>query len=181
PARLGPCRGHLPSDQARARLFTANTQTVPPCGTSGYWPGKIRFMRACIFAGSTPQPDCTAIYCLPSTWNETGTAATPEPVGNSHRILPVLASKARNLRSLVPPENKTPPPVASTGPQLNDGKLVVHTLLPVSISQACSSPIWSAPATIFITLFATPMKRSPCTYLGASPRSSVQRFSLAGM
>src|SRR5205823_12972887 len=29
-------------------------------------------------AGSTPQPDCTAMYCLPSTWNDTGTAATPE-------------------------------------------------------------------------------------------------------
>src|SRR5215469_8056693 len=98
---------------------------APPCGTSGYFPGKIRFMRVCIFAGSTPQPDWTAIYCLPSTSNDTGTAATPDPVGNSHRILPVLASKARNLRSLVPPANSSPPAVASTAPQLNDGKLVV--------------------------------------------------------
>src|SRR6267378_848439 len=163
------------------RHFTANTQTAPPCGTSGYWPGKIRFMRVCIFAGSTPQPDCTAIYCLPSTWNDTGTAATPEPVGNSHRTLPVLASNARNMRSLVPPANSNPPPVASTGPQLNDGKLVVHTFLPVSRFQACSSPMWSAPATIFITFLATPMKRSPCTYFGASPVSWVQRLSLAGM
>src|SRR5262249_6784060 len=30
--------------------------------------------------------------------------------------------KARNMRSLVPPANRRPPPVASTGPQLNDGK-----------------------------------------------------------
>src|SRR5262245_30079921 len=137
--------------------FTANTQTVPPCGTSGYLPGNSRFMRLCILAGSTPQPDCTAMYCLPSTWNETGTAATPEPVGNSHRILPVLPSKARNMRSLVPPANSSPPPVASTGPQLNEGRLVAHTFLPLSTSQACSSPTWSAPATIFITFLATPM------------------------
>src|SRR5262245_21791522 len=114
-------------------------------------------MRLCILAGSTPQPDCTAMYCLPSTWNETGTAATPEAVGNSHRILPLLASKARNLRSLVPPANNSPPPVASDAPQLNDGMLVVQTFLPLSMSQACISPTWSAPATIFITLFATPM------------------------
>src|SRR4051812_43953720 len=137
--------------------FTANTQIAPPCGTSGYWPGKIRFMRACIFAGSTPQPDWTAMYCLPSTWNDTGTAATPEPVGNSHRILPLLASKARNMRSLVPPANRSPPPVASRGPQLKDGRLVVQTFLPVSRSHACSSPMWSDPATIFRTFFATPM------------------------
>src|SRR5262249_29828185 len=136
--------------------FTAKTWTVPPCGTSGYLPGKIRFMRACILAGSTPQPDCTAMYCLPSTWNDTGTAATPDGAGYSRRILPVLAWKARNRRSLVPPANRTPPPVASTGPQLNDGRLVVHTFFPVSISQACSSPMWSAPATIFITFLATP-------------------------
>ena len=36
------------------------------------------------------------------------------------------------MRSLVPPANSTSPPVASTGPQLNDGRLVVHTFLPVS-------------------------------------------------
>src|SRR5262249_650955 len=98
-------------------------------------------MRACILAGSTPQPDCTATYCLPSTWNDTGTAATPEMVGNSQRIFPVLASKARNMRSLAPPANGTSPPVASTGPQLNDGRLVVHPFLPVSTFQACSSPM----------------------------------------
>src|ERR1044072_1913628 len=128
--------------------FTANTYTAPPCGTSGYLPGNRRFMRDCIVAGSTPQPDCTEMYCLPSTSNDTGTAAIPEMVGVSQRILPVLASKARNMRSLVPPANSTSPAVASTGPQLNDGRLVVHTLLPVSTFHACSSPLWSAPATI---------------------------------
>src|SRR5213592_3087627 len=90
-------------------------------------------MRVCIFAGSTPQPDCTAIYCLPSTWNDTGTPATPEPVGNSHSTFPVLASNARNIRSLVPPANSNPPPVARTGPQLNDGMLVVHLFAGIEI------------------------------------------------
>src|SRR5215510_1600546 len=70
----------------------ANTQMLPPCGTSGYCPGNSRFMRDCILAGSTPQPDCTAMYCLPLTENDTGTAATPEFVGASHNTLPVLAS-----------------------------------------------------------------------------------------
>src|SRR2546430_6023751 len=74
-------------------------------------------------------------------WNDTGTAATPDMVGNSQRIFPVLASKARNMRSLVPPANSTSPPVANTGPQLNDGRLVVHTFLPVSTFQAWSSPM----------------------------------------
>src|SRR5262249_47335127 len=122
----GRARARAPIDLQPSLYFTAKTQMAPPCGTSGYFPGKIRFMRVCIFAGSTPQPDWTAIYCLPSTSNDTGTAATPDPVGNSHRILPVLASKARNMRSLVPPANRRPPPVASTAPQLNDGKLVVQ-------------------------------------------------------
>src|SRR5262249_53419666 len=170
-----------PIDLPPSLYFTAQTQIAPPWGTSGYLPGKIRFMRVCIFAGSTPQPDWTAMYCLPSTSNDTGTAATPDPVGNSHRILPVLASKARNMRSLVPPANRRPPPVASTGPQLNDGRFVVLTFFPASRSHACSSPMWSAAATIFMTFFATPMKRSPCTYLGASPASSVHKLSLAGM
>src|SRR5258708_37999019 len=138
-------------------------------------------MRDCILAGSTPQPDCTAMYCLPSTWNDTGTAATPEMVEASHSVLPFLASEARNIRSLVPPANSTSPPVASTGPHMKDGMLVVHAFLPVSTFHASSSPIWSAPATIFSTFFATPMYRSPTTYLGASPVSSVHRFSFAGM
>src|SRR3989442_7792836 len=79
------------------------------------------------------------MYCFPSTGNDPGPPAAPEPVGNSHRTLPVLASNARNMRSLVPPANSNPPPVASTGPQLNDGRLVVQTFLPVSRFQACRS------------------------------------------
>src|ERR1051326_2418060 len=130
---------------------------APPCGTSGYLPGNSRLKRDCILAGSTPQPDCTATYCLPATWKDPGTAATPETVGTSHSILPFLASKARNIRSLVPPANSTSPPVASTGPHMKDGMLVVHAFLPVSTFQACSSPTWSAPATIFRMLVLTPM------------------------
>src|ERR1700756_2850256 len=98
-------------------------------------------MRACILAGSTPQPDCTATYCLPSTWNDTGTAATPEIVGESQTNFPVLASNAGTMRSLLRPANSTSPPVASTGPQLNGRTLVVHAFLPVSTFQACSSPM----------------------------------------
>jgi hypothetical protein len=41
---------------------------------------------------------------------------TPELVRNSHRLLPFAASKARKKRSFVPPANRTPPPVARTGP-----------------------------------------------------------------
>src|ERR1043166_6333670 len=137
--------------------FTANTQIEPPCGTSGYLPGNSRLSRPCMRAASTPQPDWTAMYCLPSTWNETGTPLTPEAVGDSPRIFPVLASNARNMRSLVPPANRSPPPVASTGPQFCDGSLVVHTRLPASRSQACSSPKWSAPLTMVSTFLATPV------------------------
>ena len=68
-------------------------------------------------APSTPDLDCTGMYCLPSIWNETGTPFTPELVRNSHRTLPFEASKARKYRSLVSPANTTPPAVASTGPQ----------------------------------------------------------------
>src|SRR5258708_24976397 len=130
---------------------------APPCGTSGYFPGNNRFSPLCIRAASTPQPDCTAIYCVPSTSNDTGTPFTPEMVGYCQRTSPVLASNARNRRSLVPPENKRSPPVASTGPQFCDGSFVVHTRLPLSRSQACSSPTWSAPATISNTFLEEPV------------------------
>src|SRR5262249_47847362 len=139
------------------RYFTANTQIDPPCGTSGYLPGNSRLSRLCMRAASTPQPDWTAMYCLPSTWNDTGTPLTPDVVGYSHTIFPVLALNARNMRSLVPPANRRPPPVASTGPQFCDGSLVVHTRLPELRSHACSSPKWSASLTMVSTFLAAPV------------------------
>src|SRR5262245_23772251 len=100
--------------------LTANTQTAPPCGTSGNSPGCARFRTPCTPTGSTPQPDCTAMYCLPSTMKDTGWPVMPEFVGNSHRSFPVLASNAWNKRSFVPPLNTSPPAVASIGPQFID-------------------------------------------------------------
>src|ERR1700680_3347608 len=110
--------------------FTANTQIAPPSGTSGYLPGTSTFSRACIPRASTPQPDCTAMYCLPATMNDTGCPVMPELVGNSHTSFPVDASKAWNMRSLVPPLNTRPPAVASIGPQFCESAyLCVHTRL----------------------------------------------------
>src|SRR5215471_9143103 len=125
--------------------FTANTQTAPPCGTSGNSPGRPRFMTPCIPTGSTPQPDCTAMYCFPSTENEVGWLVIPEFVGNCQRSFPFFASKAWKYRSFVPPLNTRPPAVASIGPQFIElGYMCVHIFLPVSTSQACTSPMWSA-------------------------------------
>jgi len=76
----------------------------PPCGTSGYWPGRSGSLRVCIFAGfDAPAGLQPAIYSCRRPGKRYRTAATPEPVGNSHSTLPVLASNARNMRSLVPP------------------------------------------------------------------------------
>src|SRR5206468_3972284 len=94
---------------------------------------------------STPQPDCTATYCLPSTAKELGTPVTPELVVNSHSTAPVFASKARNFRSFVPPEKTRPPPVVSTGPQFCHLNACVHTFWPVFMFQACTSPMLVAP------------------------------------
>src|SRR5437016_3430484 len=58
--------------------LTANTQTAPPCGTSGNSPGRPRFSTPCMPTGSTPQPDCTAIYCLPSIEKDVGWLVMPE-------------------------------------------------------------------------------------------------------
>ena len=63
------------------------------------------------------QPDCTAMYCTPSTANALGMPVTPELVFHSQSASPFLASNARNIRSLVPPMKTRPPPVVSTGPQ----------------------------------------------------------------
>jgi hypothetical protein len=74
--------------------------------------------------------------------NDEGCPITPELVGNSHTTLPLVASKARNIRSLVPPLNTRPPPVASVGPQFADfANVWVQTRAPVSTFHACTSPM----------------------------------------
>ena len=78
-------------------------------------------IRPCWNAGSTPQPDCTAMYWTPSTSNEEGGAMMPELVLNCQSCSPVRASNARKMRSLVPPLNTRPPPVVSTEPQFITG------------------------------------------------------------
>src|SRR5215472_6860740 len=84
------------------------------------------------------------MYCLPSRENDVGWLVMPELVGNCHKSFPVLASKAWKYRSFVPPLNTRPPAVASIGPQFIEVAYgCVHTFLPVSTSQACTSPIWS--------------------------------------
>ena len=105
-----------------------------------------RFRRACIARESIPNPDWTATYCLPSTRNDTGTPMIPELVGCSHKTFPFFASKARNMRSLVPPANTSPPPVVRIGPQFADfANVCVHTRLPLSTLHACTSPMCFAP------------------------------------
>src|SRR6185312_10743672 len=71
--------------------FTANTHTTPPCGTCTLVFIEV-FRRPTIFCASTPQPDCTAMYCTPSIMYELGTPVTPELVLNSHNSFPVFAS-----------------------------------------------------------------------------------------
>src|SRR4029079_11362629 len=100
--------------------LTANTQTEPPSGTSGNSPGRSPFNRPCIERESIPQPDCTAMYCLPSIWNDEGWPMMPDVVGYCQSSLPLAALKAGNMRSFVPPLNTSPPPVASIGPQFGD-------------------------------------------------------------
>src|SRR6185295_2809793 len=115
---------------------------APPSGTSGNLPGNASLRRVCIPRESIPQPDCTAMYCLPLAMNDEGWPMIPELVGKSHISLPVDASNAWNLRSLVPPLNTRPPAVASIGPQVGDvAYWCVHTRLPVSTFHACTSPI----------------------------------------
>src|SRR5579872_331985 len=100
------------------------------------------FNCVCIPAESTPQPDWTATYCLPSSMKVEGCPMMPELVGNSHSSAPVVASKAWNFLSFVPPVNTRPPPVASIGPQFCEFAYgCVHTFLPVSTFHACTSPM----------------------------------------
>src|SRR4051812_8035427 len=158
----------------------ANTHTVPPSGTSGNSPGRMAFSRVCIARASMPHPDCTATYWRPFRLNDDGWPMTPELVGYSHRTCPVRASNARNMRSDVPPPKTSPPPVASNGPQFADlANGWVHTRAPVSTFHACTSPMWSAPGTIDITLRA-PVKADPAEYFTGIPSMDAHRFSFAG-
>src|SRR5436190_16464716 len=126
--------------------LTAKTQTAPPSGTSGNFPGTRRLRRACMARASIPHPDWTATYCLPPTWNDDGCPMMPELVGNSHSTAPFAASKARKSRSFVPPLKTSPPPVASIGPQFADAANVcVQMRCPVWTFHACTSPMCSAP------------------------------------
>ena len=50
----------------------------------------MSLIRPCWKAGSTPQPDCTAMYCTPSTSKDDGGAMMPELVLNCHSCSPVL-------------------------------------------------------------------------------------------
>src|SRR4029453_8513522 len=95
---------------------------------------------------SMPHPESTAMYCLPSIENDVGWPVMPELVGNSHNSFPDVASNAWNLRSLVPPLNTSPPPVASIGPQFAEAPYVcVQARWPVSTFHACTSPMCFAP------------------------------------
>ncbi len=46
---------------------SANTHTTPPCGTCLRLASSLLLMAPCIRWASTPHPDCTAMYCTPST------------------------------------------------------------------------------------------------------------------
>ena len=117
---------------------SANTQIDPPSGTAVSVPaGSPRVIVPCIPRASMPKPDTTAMYCFPSTENDVGCPRTPEFVGNSHNTLPLLASKARNFRSFVPPLKTRSPAVASIGPHVAEvAKVWVHTFFPVSTFHA---------------------------------------------
>ncbi len=52
---------------SRSHFLTANTQTTPPCGTLFSRPGTLPTNASWMRCASTPQPDWTAIYCVPST------------------------------------------------------------------------------------------------------------------
>jgi len=160
--------------------LTANTQTAPPCGTSGYWPGKIRSCAVCIFAGSTPQPDCTAIYCCAVDLERYWHRGNARAVGNSHSTLPVLASNARNMQVVVPPANSKPPPVAEDRTQLNDGMLVVPYLLPVSRFRPAARRCVGA-ATIFSTFSQHPGSARLARISGFAGELVCKGLSLAGM
>src|SRR6516162_6941179 len=67
-----------------------NTHTEPPCSSM------LTFFATSPPQRGTapPQPDITAMYCVPPSSQVTGGATTPDPVWNCHRTLPLLASAA---------------------------------------------------------------------------------------
>ena len=91
---------------------------------------------------------------------------TPELVLYSQTFAPVLASKARKLRSFVPPMKTSPPPVVRIGPHSPSWKVWAHAFLPVAMSHACSSPMWVAPWRWLIDVFGRSMPRNslPASY-----------------
>src|SRR5262249_11128058 len=98
-----------------------------------------------------------------------------------HSSLPLAASKAWNIRSLVPPLNTRPPPVASIGPQFGDrGYSCVHTRVPVSTFHAWTSPTCVAPGAM-ANVHVAPVYRVPGEYVAAAPVMVEHRFSFAGM
>src|SRR5439155_19580534 len=171
-----------PLDARADYRLTAKTQITPPCGTSVLEP-RMSSSAPCMRCASTPQPDCTATYCLPSTAKELGTPVTPELVVKSHSTAPVIASKARNFRSFVPPEKTRPPPVVSTGPQFCHLNACVHTFWPVFMFQACTSPMLVAPGRRLRVDVGRSMPRYvlPGGYGSVVPSSVLQWLSLAGM
>ena len=87
------------------------------------------------------EPVVTAMYCLPSTLNETGKPWTDVPRRVCQSILPVLTSNARKWRSRSP-TNATPPAVEST-PVRNVARCcTLQTSLIVSTSYAASLPMF---------------------------------------
>ena len=61
---------------------------------------------------------------------------------------PILASKARNSASVVPPLNTKPPAVDIIGPHIADLKFTCHFFSNVFTSQAWTAPIWSLAASV---------------------------------
>src|SRR5262245_44610085 len=96
----------MPVGQSPSR----NTHMTPPCGTSVFVPRNVS-SRDCIRWASTPHPDCTAMYCTPSTMYELGTPVTPEFVLNSQSTAPVVALNARKFLSFAVARH--PPPSSS--------------------------------------------------------------------
>ena len=77
----------------RSRTRIPNRRRTPrssrPAAPPDSAPGRTRLSRNCMRAASTPQPLCTAMYCLPSTWNDIGTPLTPDGIADLAQHLAV--------------------------------------------------------------------------------------------